>query len=271
VETIFAEATAPGRAGVSVIRVSGAHADRVFTVFECAPVKPRQFGVRRLKRGGDLIDRALILCFPEGQSFTGEQVIELHVHGSVAVVRSVLSHLSAVAGFRPALAGEFTRRALSNGRLDITQVEALSDLLVAETDLQRRQASRVAEGALAERVNSWRRELLKVLGQIEAEIDFADEDLGGSSRESWGPSLSHLARDFRRVGRGVTEAERVRQGFEVVFVGAPNTGKSTLLNRLAGREAAITSEHAGTTRDAIEVRFDLQGLPVTFVDLAGMR
>lgn len=269
-DTIFALASARGKAGVAVIRLSGplAHA-AVAQLCVLPPV--RQAALRRLVWGGDMLDEALVLLFAEGASFTGEPSAELQLHGSSAVVASVLRILSGLEGLRLAEAGEFTRRALENGRLDLAQVEGLADLIDAETEAQRRQAMRVFSGALGRRVEAWRLDLVRAAALIEATIDFADEDVPVDVAPEVRALIERLLVALRAELAGAKAAERVRDGFEVAIVGLPNAGKSTLLNALAGREAAITSEVAGTTRDVIEVRMDISGLSVTLLDTAGMR
>jgi len=270
-DTIYALASAHGKAGVAVLRLSGplAHA----AVADLGVVLPplRKAALRRLRWNGQLLDEALVLLFSEGASFTGEDVAELHLHGSTASVNAVLRALSEKDGLRLAEAGEFTRRALENGCLDLAQVEGLADLIDAETESQRRQALRVLSGAVGLRAEAWRRDLIRAAALIEATIDFADEDVPIDVTPEVLTLLDDLLVSLRREVDGVRIAERIRDGFEVAIVGAPNVGKSTLLNALAGREAAITSEIAGTTRDVIEVRMDLAGLAVTILDTAGLR
>ncbi len=271
-DTIFALSTAQGKAGVSVIRVSGPLAFYT-TKALCGDVPVRRkASLRELKTAdGDRIDEALVLTFDHGQSFTGEMSVEFQCHGSVAVVSKVLETLGKFEGCRQADAGEFTRRALENNRLDLSQIEGLADLIEAETEAQRRQALRVFSGELGGKASEWRRHLVRAAALIEATIDFADEDVPVDVS----PEVSKLVRGvlegLQVEIEGYSSAERIRTGFEVAIVGAPNTGKSTLLNYLAGRDAAITSSHAGTTRDVIEVKMDLGGLPVTLLDTAGLR
>ncbi|WP_309665116.1 tRNA uridine-5-carboxymethylaminomethyl(34) synthesis GTPase MnmE [Tabrizicola sp.] len=270
-DTIFAPATARGRSGLAVIRVSGPEA-RFAGLALCATLpEPRVAGLRRLSWGGDVLDEALVLVFEKGASFTGEDVVEFQVHGGPAVVAAVMSALSAQSGLRLAEAGEFTRRAMENGVLDLAQVEGLADLIDAETEAQRRQAVRVLAGDIGERVEVWRRSLLRAAALLEATIDFADEDVPVDVTPEVLALIDGLLGELRKQAAGVAAAERIRDGFEVAIVGRPNVGKSTLLNRMAGREAAITSEIAGTTRDVIEVRMDIGGLAVTFLDTAGLR
>lgn len=271
-DTIFALATAQGKAGVSVIRVSGPRAFAACEALCGAVPAPRVSSVRRLVGAdGSLLDEALVLAFQAGHSFTGEDVIEFQLHGSVAIIRAVLAELGGMDGLRLAEPGEFTRRALENDRLDIAQIEGLSDLIEAESEAQRKQAMRVFQGKLGEKAEGWRRDLIRAAALIEATIDFADEEVPEDVMPEVSDLLSKVEISLREEAAGAKIAERIRDGFEVAIIGAPNAGKSTLLNRLAGREAAITSEYAGTTRDIIEVRMDLGGLPVTLLDTAGLR
>lgn len=270
-DTIFALASARGKAGVAVIRISGPRSWAAVAELAGSCPEPRRAALRRLRSGDEVLDEALVLAFAEGASFTGEESAELHLHGAMATVAAVLGALGGLAGLRTAEAGEFTRRALENGRLDLTQVEGLSDLIEAETEAQRRQALRVFSGGLSESADSWRRDLIRAAALLEATIDFADEDVPVDV----GPEVLRLIGGVRAelssAVLGYGAAERVREGFEVAIVGRPNAGKSTLLNALAQREAAITSEIEGTTRDVIEVRMDLGGLAVTLLDTAGLR
>jgi tRNA modification GTPase len=270
-DTIYALASARGKAGVAVIRLSGPAAHDA-AVALCGDLpEARRASLRRLVWNGVELDQALVLVFPNGESFTGEPSVELHLHGSLAVVQSVMQALSGMVGLRLAEPGEFTRRALENGRLDLAQVEGLADLIDAETEAQRRQALRVLSGAIGRRAEEWRAKLIRAAALIEATIDFADEDVPVDvTPEVMGLTHDVLV-DLRREAAGSHAAERIRDGFEVAIVGAPNAGKSTLLNALAGRDAAITSEFAGTTRDVIEVRMDIGGLAVTLLDTAGLR
>lgn len=270
-DTIFALASARGKAGVGVIRVSGPAAWAAVRYLCGNLPAPRRATVRHLALDGETLDEALILTFAKGASFTGEESAELHVHGATATVAAVLRALSLQPGLRLAEAGEFTRRALENGRLDLAQVEGLADLIEAETEAQRKQALRVLSGAIGDRAEGWRRDLIRAAALIEATIDFADEDVPVDVTPEVEQLISRVMAELRRDAGGVGAAERIRDGYEVAIVGRPNAGKSTLLNALAGRDAAITSEVAGTTRDVIEVRMDLGGLPVTLLDTAGLR
>jgi len=270
-DTIYALASARGKAGVAVLRLSGPAAHDA-AVMLCGDLPPaRRASLRRLVWNGVELDQALVVVFPQGESFTGEPSVELHLHGSLAVVQSVMRVLSAMPGLRLAEPGEFTRRALENGRLDLAQVEGLADLIDAETEAQRRQALRVLSGAIGRRAEEWRRKLIRAAALIEATIDFADEDVPVDVTPEVMDLTHDVLVDLRREVAGSHAAERIRDGFEVAIVGAPNAGKSTLLNALAGRDAAITSEFAGTTRDVIEVRMDIGGLAVTLLDTAGLR
>ena len=270
-DTIFALATARGKAGVAVIRISGPQALSAASNLAGDLPPPRLAGLRKLRLGEDVLDEAIVLCFERGASFTGEDVAEFHIHGAIATVSAVLSALGQQPGLRLADPGEFTRRALENERLDLSQVEGLSDLIEAETEAQRKQALKVLSGAVGACVEGWRADLVRAAALIEATIDFADEDVPVDVAPEVTALIERVRDGLSDELRRIDAAERVREGFEVAIVGRPNAGKSTLLNALAGREAAITSDVAGTTRDVIEVKMDIAGLAVTFLDTAGLR
>ena len=271
-DTIFAPATARGRAGIAVLRVSGPKANAVAETLAGKLPRPRVATLCRLRDpDGQVLDEALVLRFEAGASFTGQDVIEFHLHGGIAVVRAVQQVISDVPECRLAEPGEFTRLALENGRLDLAEVEGLADLIDAETEGQRQQALRVFTGAAADVVSGWREDLVSALALLEATIDFADEEVPIDVRPDVERLVAGVVEEVGVQVEATKRAERVRDGFEVAILGAPNVGKSTLLNALAGRAAAITSEVAGTTRDVIEVRMDVEGLAVTFLDTAGLR
>ena len=271
-ETIFAMCSGVGKAGVAVVRVSGPSSWKI-TKRLCGKLpKPREMVLKSIVGiDGIPIDKALIVCFQKDKSFTGEKTTELHLHGSTAVVVKVLKELSKFPELKMAEPGEFTRQAFENGCLDLAQVEGLADLIDAETEAQRLQAQRVLDGAVGKVVGKWRSELTRAAALVEATIDFVDEDVPMDVLPEVSRLISNVLAGIKNEIVGVNIAERVRIGFEVAIVGPPNVGKSTLLNAIARREVAITSEYAGTTRDVVEVRLDLEGLPVLLVDTAGIR
>jgi len=273
-DTIFALSSAPGRAGVSVIRISGPQSELILRRITNRPTPdPRKAVLRNFidPENRAELDRGLALWFPQPASFTGEDVVELHVHGGTAVLDAVLSVVSRLSGARPAMAGEFTRRAFELGKLDLTEVEGLADLVAAETEAQRRQALRQMQGKLAQNINAWRGQLIHALAHIEAHIDFSDEDLPedllGPVRTNLMSLMSKMHLYLAEAGRG----ERLRRGLQVAVIGPPNVGKSSLINAIAKRDVAIVSPMAGTTRDIIEVHLDMGGYPVTLADTAGLR
>lgn len=272
--TIFALSTAPGRAGIAVVRLSGGCTGSVLDRMTSRRPAPRHAGLRRIKHplSGEVLDQGLVLWLPAPHSETGEDMAEFHVHGGPAVVRAILQALAVIDGCRLAEPGEFARRAFENGRMDLTQVEGLGDLIDAETDAQRRQALAQAGGALARLYDGWRERLLEAQALVEAAIDFSDEadvatDAIAGARMRAAALLGEIDGHLADGHRG----EIVRDGFRIVLAGPPNVGKSSLLNALARRDAAIVSPEAGTTRDVIEVRLDLGGYAVSLTDTAGLR
>ncbi len=274
VDTIYAVASGGGKAAICVIRLSGPRCADVLARMIRQPVVPREAALRRIwaPSTGALLDQALVLHFEAPASFTGEDGVELHLHGGRGVVAAVLRELDAMPGLRPAAPGEFTRRALMAGKLDLAQAEGLADLIDSETEQQRAQAVKQFSGGLTGHVALWRERLLEALALTTAEIDFGDEgdvppDLTRMIRARCVEVLGYIDAALAQQ-KG---AARVREGVSIVLSGPPNAGKSSLLNAMAGREAAIVSEHAGTTRDLIEVALDIAGVPVWLVDTAGLR
>ncbi len=273
-DTIYAVSSGSGRAGVAIIRISGPHTGDLVQHLCGGNLAPRKAHLKSIVHplSGDRLDQALVLWFPAPNSFTGEDVAELHVHGGPAVISAVMEAISCVDGTRMAQAGEFTRRAFYNDKLDLTGIEAISDLVAAETEGQRRQALSQMHGGLSDLLNAWREQLIHILSYVEAGIDFSDEeDVGEGINRHMVQNILELKNNIADHLNDSKSGERLRDGLQVVLAGPVNAGKSSLLNVLARRDVAIVSEQAGTTRDVIEVHLDLNGFPVTVSDTAGLR
>lgn len=272
-ETIYALSSAPGRAAIAVVRVSGPDAADAITKLTARPLPaPRQVRLRSIRdKDGGLIDQALVLWFPAPASETGEDVAEFHLHGGRAILDAVFHELSGLAGLRAAEPGEFTRRGVENGKLDLTRAEALADLIDAETPAQQRQALKQYQGALAALYEVWRARLIETLAWAEAAIDFSEEDLPADLEERLRAPIANLHVEMSRHLADSHMGEITREGLFLTVIGAPNAGKSSLVNALARRDVAIVSEIPGTTRDVLETRLDLGGYVVHLADTAGLR
>jgi len=272
--TIYALSSGPGISGVAVIRVSGKNTAEVIKKLTGSKLpRPRVATLKKFNKNGEknLIDEGVILWFPGPNSYTGEDLAEFHVHGSRAVVKAMHLAISKVKNCRLAEPGEFTRRAFQNGRINLLKAESIADLISSETEIQRKQALKIMSGKSSDRFSLWREKLLKILSHVEAKIDFPDEDLPKNIMNEIQETSYNVLNEIKKTLNDQKVGERIREGFKIAIVGPPNSGKSSLLNYLSKRDAAIVSEIAGTTRDVIETHLNLDGYPVIVSDTAGIR
>jgi tRNA modification GTPase len=272
--TIYALSTGPGISGVAIIRVSGSETSKVVRLLTGKPLPgPRVATLRKLNKidTSELIDEGIILWFPGPKSYTGEDMAEFHVHGSKAVIDALHTSISQVENCRLAEPGEFTKLAFQNGKINLLKAESIADLISAETEIQRQQAIKIMNGKSADRFNALREKLLKILSHVEAKIDFPDEELPQDILKNIKINSGEVILNIKKILDDQKVGERIREGFKIAIIGPANAGKSSLLNYLANRDAAIVSEIAGTTRDVIETHLNIDGYPVVVSDTAGIR
>ena len=272
--TIFALSSGPGISGVAVIRISGLKTKEILEKIATGPFpEPRVASLKKIIeiQTKDLIDEGILIWFPGPKSYTGEDMAEIHIHGSRAVIQSILDNISKIEGCRIAEPGEFTKRAFQNEKINLLKAESIGDLIASETEIQRKQALKIMSGKSSEKFDSWRKILLKILSNLEAKIDFPDEDLPSNILNNIKKDSQKVKLEIKKVLNDSKVGERVREGFKIAIIGPTNAGKSSLLNYFSKREVAIVSEKAGTTRDIIEVHLNIDGFPVIMSDTAGIR